>query len=497
MDDDNDPSNWILVEKKDCFEDKKNKLAASNTTIQESDHESDSSISILSDFPGDSFSEEDTIKCNNENRQHNVTELLMTKEEEVAINKIVDEIQDENDQIKDDSISPNSENSIKQWTFVGDKSKLQLNVKEKPFFLDCSQEPILEISDIDTESIINGPESKALIQQEPRNVSVQCNLSRNGMFVIFIVLCTSILLKFYVDQTDIDHYPSSPILDNIPAADKDIVTSCMRKQKTKATADGFIERCVIKHLKKKKKDIVKSIKLYLEIHEWILEKKIKEKENEVFKKWERRAYTDNLKKENIKMKRQNKNSAKNTENKKTKRVHLKVNNSDSNKINKTRVKQKWKNEKLNRKVNQLKKKLKNNFKVKIKPNQDDIYDETELKDEFKQIFSKISLKYGKHNKNAAEWYVKYNPAENDIVIINITDLASEDFVVMRNGNNSLDGSWYFNLYRLSRSNFRKIGVDSHIYMINQIRKGRKAKWYFEYMTARDDYRRLYSSVYDF
>lgn len=100
MDDDNDPSNWILVEKMDCFVENKNEPATSNIAIQESDHESDSSISIISEFPNDSFSEEDTLPCTiNKNIKHDITKHLIKNEEEFAMNRVL-EGQDENNQIK-------------------------------------------------------------------------------------------------------------------------------------------------------------------------------------------------------------------------------------------------------------------------------------------------------------------------------------------------------------------------------------------------------------
>lgn len=58
MDEESDSTNWVLVQETDCVED----LLALNpvvSAVTDSDQESDGSISIISDHPTDSYSEEE------------------------------------------------------------------------------------------------------------------------------------------------------------------------------------------------------------------------------------------------------------------------------------------------------------------------------------------------------------------------------------------------------------------------------------------------------
>jgi len=120
-----------------------------------------------------------------------------------------------------------------------------------------------------------------------------------------------------------------------------------------------------------------------------------------------------------------------------------------------------------------------------------------VKKSYQENNQKQNLKYFKPDQKEylnEEWYVKYNPAKNTIEVINITTLPEQDSLLIKNGNKTINGQWYFSLYGVSRANIRNKEKAAEWYFKRvhfRENKRDKAKWYFDYMSARDNTRYFY------
>lgn len=109
-------------------------------------------------------------------------------------------------------------------------------------------------------------------------------------------------------------------------------------------------------------------------------------------------------------------------------------------------------------------------------------------------FGKKFLKSIKNLDSNEEWYIKYNPIKNTIEILNTSSMPMEPSILKKN-NQNLNGEWYFKLFGSSRAENRKKGETKDEMSQWFFKRGRhrtnkrnKAKWYFDYMSAREDTR---------
>lgn len=112
-------------------------------------------------------------------------------------------------------------------------------------------------------------------------------------------------------------------------------------------------------------------------------------------------------------------------------------------------------------------------------------------------FNKKFRKAVKNMDSNEEWYIKYNPVKDTIEILNTSSMPLEPSRLTKNNQNLLNGEWYFKLFGSSRAENRKKGQMKDEVEVSQwfFKRGRhrankrnKAKWYFDYMTAREDTR---------
>lgn len=541
MDEDSEALNWVLVDKVDCLEQSENSV----TTVQDSDHESETSIITVSEPSDSSDSSEEQLdvlqKLSHETDQNtNITDNSADSSSETLDNvsegtSMQNSTKENGYQPTDDDMSSisTSESSMKSWTFVNNKSELDVQTTSKPFFLDCSQEPILEISDIDTESI---HDCQSVVKKEESTSKMSnavaeriptdhhSNFILNGMFISFLFLTCSVFFKFYLDNIESEyHSPLNTILD-MPEVDKDIINFCIEKYKDHYS-DEVIERCLSKTLKKKKKDMLKKSEIYLQIKERVLElreRELVEKEKEILNKLKKRLYNSNLETGDFKKVYNSKERNEDIDNRVV---------SFSNKKKKEKIKKKFETDdeydrfnnigklkKNKKKLNAFNKKEK--VKIGIDVRKEDYVkkhhaqfkniDKTRNRDYKKgkiltDIKNKIKTQFTKPKNNFKkstyqdkadsddEWYIKYNPVKNTIEFINITMLPHQDSILIRNGNKTINGQWYFNLYGSSRTNFRsteRFSETNWYFKRNRFREHKrdKAKWYFDYMSARENNR---------
>lgn len=609
MDEDADSANWVLVDEIDCAEEATtlNPPVTSVPSTPDSDQESDGSISIISDHPTtDSYSEEETdVPKKNDITPKIMPIIKIDTEFEIDINYEEDDMQVQKPEISeplqidkpetpepqekcrvedvaqevftshqtsDDDASSASESSSKQWTFAGDKSKLELDTSKKTFFLDCSQEPILEVSsndtDLDAESTNSSQESQAVVKKDnsslessiessitsvsnisnrelPRNREMVREFYFNrismGFLISMLLLTSSHLIKQYLDSCEEglqSSNPSSSFLDSIADNEKagPVIDFCVNRLKAKGNdySEQAVEKCVIKRLRKKnREDAVKKTEIYLQMKERILElreKELAEKEREILKKWRKRTYNDEVDDNNevekeSKRKKYEKNHGEDKEsmlkdskesNKKFKRnsvykegrSHEKnddfssemeqktLRNDFKNRIKTFRKKGSWVFENVKEASNwnykMYSKDDQNNQKKHKKAGKDKEEALKSIKDKYKQKYK--DLKADRKEDPNEEWYIKYNPVKNTIELINITTLPEQDSALIKNGNKTINGQWYFSLYGSSRSNIRNKEKAAEWYFRRgnfRENKRDKAKWYFDYMSARDNTRYFY------
>lgn len=110
-------------------------------------------------------------------------------------------------------------------------------------------------------------------------------------------------------------------------------------------------------------------------------------------------------------------------------------------------------------------------------------------------FGKKFQKAVKNLDSNEEWYIKYNPVKDAIEILNTSSMPMEPSTLTKKNQNLLNGEWYFKLFGSSRADNRKKGemkdeVSQWFFKRGRHRanKRNKAKWYFDYMSAREDTR---------
>lgn len=423
-------------------------------------------------------------------------------------------------------------------------SKVELESSQKLFYLDCSQEPVLEISSneaevdsIDTESTPSTNECQKIAKKQEILVSSISNKepSRDGtlnrigigLLISMMVLIGSHLIQQYSEyQNDTVQSPSESFLEGLADNEKAraVIDFCMDRQKSKGEySEHAVEKCVIKRLRKKnKEEAMKKTEIYLQMKERILtlrEKELAEKEKEILRKFRKRSFSG----QNIEYK-SNYNNAKRKE-------LMDVNIKSSKGFDKKEWKKLGHKEKKLRNSeeydpeNEKKDETKNSFHKKYSWNVEEgkeisDYKHKKQETEYSQTNKKKFKMYGKHKEETLkvikkqvkklnnlkpnlkdfkgdknedpneEWYIKYNPIKNTIELINITTLPEQDSMLIKNGNKTINGQWYFSLYG-SRTNIRNKEKAAEWYFKRghyRENKRDKAKWYFDYMSARDNVR---------
>lgn len=565
MDDDSDSTSWVLVNEIDCAEEALESFdssVAAIVVVADSDQESDGSISIISDHPTDSYSEEENdipkkneaeatkilpvIKIDTDYEAGGNQEDIKDQDQKIGHVELLEKDQD-GEEIKDvpvvdltdvdDDASSFSDPLSRQWIFADDKSKLEMDTSHKTFFLDCSQEPILEVSsndaDMDNGSTTSSSECQAIVQKvetpipnisprDPlRDRDSYINRVSIGFLISMLILTSSHLIRQYLDYTDDglqSPSPSSGFLDSIADSEKarPILDFCIDKQKAKGGEyiDHAVEKCVVKKLRKKnREEALKKTEIYLQMRERILElreKELAEKEKQILQKMRKRLYNTEAKEEtinSIEKPKENKGITSIEWKKKSKRSF------DPNKVRNQKTQDNFpeKENKIKDKDKTFPKKNSWFFQKGKEPlnwdpkldSKDSFNSKKIQKDNEKMLkqikekvkgFHKKSKKVDKKEDPNEEWYIKYNPVKNTIELINITTLPKEDSTSIRNGNKTVNGQWYFSLYGTSRANFRHKEKAAEWYFRRsnfREHKRDKAKWYFDYMSARDNTRYFY------
>ncbi|CAG9759910.1 unnamed protein product [Ceutorhynchus assimilis] len=584
MDEDIESKTWVLVNEVDCAEEALT-LNPTVGTATDSDQESDGSISIITDHPSESHSEEEhepvmvsgvkpiipivTIDAAPEITdediciEYSVSDFSNTSKQELSASQYSEKNETEHE-INECHVTPTfADLSKKNWAY--DDGELKFEPSHRPFFLDCSQEPILEVSQIETEAntenISNletfsiNPESQTLVQKL-ENVSAKIQTKQPGRYETFtririgillsmMVLVGSHLIQQYNEYKDDEiQTRSERFLEGLVEHEKakEIVNFCTDRQKAKGEySERALEKCVIKRLRKKnREEKMHRTEIYLQMKERMLElreRELNEKEKQVLKQWWK-TQEDACEKKEIKKdkwwKFQSDASAENSnEESINKNSYLKLGTSFDEFDTKYKEQFGFKEKK---RYNLYKEKIfqkehpyskKNQFiRGKDKENNkftEEVFDKhynkyipknnkanekifkTSLNNRkvtLKTLKGKIKKKYQQDNRQQKQrkskgdktqdsdedWYIKYNPSQNTIELINITKLSPEDSSLIRNGNKTINGQWYFSLYGDSRNNIRnKEKIAEWYFRRGYYRENKrdKAKWYFDYMSGRN------------
>ncbi|XP_066255046.1 DNA ligase 1-like [Euwallacea similis] len=455
MDEDINSANWVFVNEIDCAEEAIS-LNSLNSVVLDSDQESDGSISIISEYPTDSYSEDEILV-------HKKQELVHTaSESEIQFKRSYEHIAEaelgSHAEVVDEESALNHENSDLDGSF----SDLQFLQHE-----DTSQELIshsqLELSD--------GREKDA-------NKDKSFSILAVGFL---ITILSSELLRHYSYEKNTSQSPSDATYMGTPSDDQlnnAVIELCVYKQKSTGDfSEQAVQKCVNHRLRKLKKDkMVKKQQAYLQIKERYDNLKDSKEVVDVDASPIDDDYRGSYEKTRHSRWRREETpkgtkifeSKHNLKNKKKERFESKM-----------EVIKKGPYSEKNKPVDKMKKKPKQKNQLK------------DIKEKVKSLWDKQKLKRQYHRKDDPneEWYIKYNPLTDTIEIINITTLPeNQHLTIIKNQDTMLNGEWYFRLYGNSREQLRKKEQEAEWYFRrghrHKANKQIRAKWYFEYMSAR-------------
>ncbi|XP_066157951.1 putative leucine-rich repeat-containing protein DDB_G0290503 [Euwallacea fornicatus] len=455
MDEDISSANWVLVNEIDCAEEAIS-LISLNSVVLDSDQESDHSISIISECPADSCSED---------------EISVYKEQELVHTESEDEIQFEKayEQIAEAELGSHAEVVDEKSSFNHENSDLDGSFSDLQFpqHEDISQELIphsqLELSD-------------------GRDKDITKEKSFSLLAVGFLItILSSEIIRHYLYEKNTSQSPSDATYMGTFSDDqlnKAVMELCVYKQRSKGDfSEQAVQKCVNHRLKKLKKDkMTKKDLPYVQLKEHYDNLKDTKEDVHVFSPIDD-AFQGSYEKTKHSRWRQEETP------KDTKMFESKY-NLKNNKMGRYESKMDDIKERSHSKKNEHVDKIK-----KKKPKQKNQL--KDIKEKAKSLWDKQKLKRQYHRKDDPneEWYIKYNPLTDTIEVINITTLPeNQHLTIIKNKDTMLNGEWYFRLYGNSREQLRKKEQEAEWYFKrghrHKTNKQIRAKWYFEYMSAR-------------
>ncbi|KAL1493329.1 hypothetical protein ABEB36_011404 [Hypothenemus hampei] len=462
-----DEDEWLIVNGIDCAEEALF-LSSPSRSPSDSEPESDGSFSIINDYPTDS--------CSEEEHEQPLTEEYIKNPK----------VESSDSQTNQESINGNQNFDRIE---ISDKNKSALELV-----------PEEELTEFQSTCDNSNPPKLATVPNRFTQDG-QLQTLAIGLFLSLTMLISALIIQQYFDEYNHEYHSKVPVdharfvnkLDS--EMSKLIIDFCFYQQKLEETNSiKVFERCV-KRLQKDSENYLEKTRIFLQTKARALDIKEQElaaKEKEIIRKW-RKPQADNTEKA-YKNKRQydlRRNEPKLGEKNKRHEYLSAKNDKQSSGYCKKNT---WN-------VNKNKSIDKKEKPKKVKNFQADMKKTFKLKQHFKVIkekikkFKKASKQHFKKQPNFhGDWYIKYNPVKETMEIINITTLPEENTLLIKNGNKSINGQWYFNLYGNSRINIRNREKASEWYFqrfkLRELKRN-KAKWYFDYMTARNDARFFY------
>ncbi|XP_060516056.1 uncharacterized protein LOC132695668 [Cylas formicarius] len=546
-----DTSNWVVVETAE-------EAILLNQNGSDSDLDSDGSISIISEIPAESYSEDDDFQSKVDDEPQELTIIDQSKvspinkelhpayvEEDTELNSSgVAKIQVPSASSTCDSDSCESlSDTAMESSSVDTKSRLDaetdVNSSQKRRFdstVQNSEMNNLPVSIIQTH--ITGAEQ----ENNPLNLPLKLtiNINNNGILVGVIILLASIIIRQYLTDSkqyhlDAENFESPGknylIEEALGFCIQKHIASTFNKRSTK------VDKCVEKRIRKiHKTDIWKDEEQYLQLKEkWFdmvqnrqFENLIKQKNFEDTDKSKgKRTYQENKKEKphqnsfscdkgsdkfmkNSEKRKYDKAKEKSRYNReKYNKFEKKNKKCETNRFEGTNTKIIKENSAENfRKMVQTEKKMFKEKNTKIK--KATFSDAEKGKNPYKYMLQNVKTvksnfiekpkihmknkqsKDGKYNFNSMpnEWYIKFNPVQDTVELINISKNEDQRFILTENSNKTVNGQWYVNL-NLARSQFRKNDNTANWYFDRATyrdAKRNKAKWYFDYMTGREENR---------